>query len=200
MSSFKFSTTIILFFMALTSNAMFSDNDCIQSNFTSEIIHKADIFGLLERKLVISKDGCQIDISHEKFKYLKKSWTIDICRGPVHLKKTLGSVDVIKRIEMCDKSRDEFCKEYQTLKKIIQDDGLIFAQGEKENLSSDHGRVYCSFLVLNAYLNDGVVFNKNSDFTNHLFRTYSPDHPVEKSPSQTEAASSLDPNAAPEDF
>ena len=44
---------------------------------------------------------------------------------------------------------------------IIQDEGLIFADGARENLDADHGKVYCTFLLLSHYLNRGKSFRRD---------------------------------------
>jgi len=42
----------------------------------------------------------------------------------------------------------------------IADDGLIFAEGDRDNLSSQHGQTFCSYLLLKKYLNDSTVFSR----------------------------------------
>jgi hypothetical protein len=46
---------------------------------------------------------------------------------------------------------------------VIQDDGLIFAEGDRDNLNSAHGRTYCSYLLLKKYLNESVVFSRYTE-------------------------------------
>ena len=94
---------------------------------------------------------------------------IDVCRGPVHIKKGAGTVDVIKKRINCSQStKNEFCSEAKNLATIVQDDGLIFAKGIKEELESDHGKVFCSFLLLNKYLQDSVIFNNFDQYEDDL--------------------------------
>ena len=46
---------------------------------------------------------------------------------------------------------------------VIQDDGLIFAEGDRDNLSSDHGKTFCSYLLMKKYLNESVIFSRYTD-------------------------------------
>lgn len=143
----------------------FQDNECLNGSFDVEVIHKGQPFGLLPVKLKITKENCKLTIFHEKFKYIKKNWNIDVCREPVHIKKGVGAVEVIKKIAACDsKSTDSFCSEIHEIKTIIQDDGLIFAEGEKENIQTNHGKAYCGFLLLKSYLDRGIIFNRGQNY------------------------------------
>ena len=143
------------------------DQECINAIFESKISHEGWPWGLTKNHLTISKDKCLIVIRHEKLKFLKRKWAIDVCRGPVHIKYGVHSVDVLKRMMNCfgaAEENDEFCHKLNDLKKILQDDGLIFAKGEKEDLSSDHGKAYCSYLLIQTYLEDGIVLNRKKKY------------------------------------
>ncbi|MCY4524384.1 MAG: hypothetical protein OXB84_06570 [Halobacteriovoraceae bacterium] len=174
---------VTLFFLITFNSHAIEDKECIDSIFTTEINHKAWPFGLTENKLHISKDKCQIVINHEKLKFIKKRWAIDVCRGPVHIKSGRNSEDVIKKEQECfdPQTTNEFCQELALIRKIMQDDGLIYANGEKEDMESDHGRVYCSYRLLQVYLEDGVVLNRNKDYENILREsTFPPDKALEE--------------------
>ena len=149
---------------------MFSDADCFNSSYESIVEHKAMPFGLSKTILSISKNECLLTIAHEKLKFMKGHWTIDTCRGPVHIKKTGGAVEVLKRDQGCLEGTSPFCKELKKIETILQDDGLIFANGQKEDLSSEHGKVYCAFLLTKKYLRDGHIFDRGSDVQNVLFK------------------------------
>lgn len=100
---------------------------------------------------------------------MNSKWMIDVCRGPVHIKKGTGAVDVIKKAADCSQaSKDEFCSETKNLATTLQDDGLIFATGIKEQLESDHGKVFCSFLLLDKYLQDSIIFNSSDKYLDDL--------------------------------
>lgn len=169
MSLFKFSFIALTISLSQLSVASFTDMECIDSNYTTEVTHKGQPFGLTENILKISKERCVITIEHEKLKYMKNKWVIDVCRGPVHVKSDKGSIEVIKRKGVCKQnSKQEFCATLSSIESIIQDDGLIFADGEKEDLSSDHGKTYCAFLLSRKYLRDGKIFNKGETYSNIL--------------------------------
>jgi hypothetical protein len=46
---------------------------------------------------------------------------------------------------------------------VIQDDGLIFAEGDRDDLNSNHGKTYCTYLLLKKYLNDSVIFSRYTE-------------------------------------
>jgi hypothetical protein len=132
-----------------------------------KMIQKGPLFGLLKQEFVIDKKNCLIHVTHQK--YLPKEWFVDVCREPVHIKVTSATgVDVAKKEAECmnvDKTKNtsDYCSQYHDLMEVIQDDGLIFAEGDRDNLSSHHGKVYCSYLLLKKYLNESVVFSRYTD-------------------------------------
>ncbi|HAZ13976.1 MAG: hypothetical protein A2X86_17440 [Bdellovibrionales bacterium GWA2_49_15] len=142
----------------------FTDNECLDGAFMTKVAHKAFPFGLTETKLEIEKKDCRIVVRHEKLRYLAKQWDVDVCRGPIHIKYGATSVEVIKRQGPCKALDNEFCKMADELFKVLQDDGLIFAPGEKEDLAAAHGRVNCSYLLMKAYLEGATVFNRQETF------------------------------------
>ncbi len=165
-----FKSSLILLSLSFSYAVMgFSTNDCLKKNFSVQVDHKGFPFGLLEVKLGVEKSGCNITVNHQKFKYLNSGWTIDVCRGPVHIKKGTGAVDVIKKVNNCSEaSKDDFCSELKEISTTIQDDGLIFASGIKEDIESDHGQIYCSYLLLQRYLQDSIVFNSANEYESDL--------------------------------
>ena len=101
-------------------------------------------------------------------------------------------VDVAKKEVECinkDKSKDtsDFCSQYFDLMDVIQDDGLIFAEGDRDHLTTDHGKTYCSYLIMRKYLNDSVVFSRYTDV---------PDIFLDQKPVEPEPV--IVPKAAPE--
>jgi len=94
----KFKYILVLAFINLSNTSFaFEDNECLNGSFDVEVIHKGQPFGLLPVRLLIKKENCKLTVFHEKFKYIKKNWSIDVCREPVHLKKGVGAVEVIKK-------------------------------------------------------------------------------------------------------
>lgn len=161
MRLFKFSL-ILLLLPTLSMATVYSEAECLDANYETTISHKGFPFGLTQNKLEVTKERCVITIGHEKMKFIKDKWVIDVCREPVHMKKGVGAVEVIKREGICVAGgKDVFCGEYDRLKALIQDDGLIFAEGEKEDLGSDHGKVYCAFSLLQRYLAQGIVLSRH---------------------------------------
>lgn len=161
---FKFNFILFAILLSFNTNS-FDDNSCLASSFDTSVMHKGWPFGLTVTKLKVKKENCLIEVEHEKLKFIKKKWMIDICRGPVHIKKGMGAIEVIKKGQKCsNKKKDSFCFESDEMKIIIQDDGLIFAEGEKEDLNSDHGKIYCSYLLLKSYLNREIIFSRKRNY------------------------------------
>jgi hypothetical protein len=168
MAYIKFSFIIlILLTNSLFAQTRFSSKSCLDSSYKMKMTRKGPLFGLIEQEFVIDKKNCIIHITHRK--YLPKEWVIDVCREPVHIKVTSATgIDVAKKESDCikkDNSRDtsDFCSQYFSMMDVIQDDGLIFAQGDRDNLYSDHGRTYCSYLLLKKYLNESIIFSRYTD-------------------------------------
>lgn len=191
MRLFKFSLVVFTFLLS-TKIYSFSTNECLKKDFHVQVDHKGFPFGLLDVKLGIEKQGCVLTVSHQEYKYLNERWIIDVCRGPVHIKKGTNAIDVIKKTANCSStSKDEFCSEAKALATTLQDDGLIFATGIKEELESDHGKVFCSFLLLNKYFQDSVIFNKFDQYDDDLGSLKGAKHfETQSSPSSVSESSS----------
>jgi hypothetical protein len=126
------------------------------------INHQGKFFGLLSNELVIEKKKCVISVSYKNV--LTTKWDVDICREPVHIKLLAkGNQNVFKKPKNCDNSKQEYCNQAEELMSIIQDHGLIFAEGERETISSSHGKVYCISLLLDKYLNEGIIFSSYAE-------------------------------------
>ncbi len=168
----KFSFFFVSVLLALPAQALqrFSPKACLDANYTTKIAHRGPLFGLLPHELVIEKKNCLLKISYRR--YLPKEWTVDVCREPVHIKVASATgTDVAKKVEEClkpDKSRNtsDFCGQYFDLVDKIQDDGLIFAEGDRDSLSTPHGRTYCTYLLLERYLTDNILFSRYTDTAN----------------------------------
>lgn len=157
--------------LSTTASATFTDSACLKSSFDTKVSHKSFPLGFADTVLNVKKEGCVITIGHEKMKYMKKRWIIDVCRGPIHIKYGTGSIDVFKRLGDCKGSMaSDYCSHLSTIELLLQDDGLIFADGDKGNLEQDHGKIYCSYMLALSYLNKGLVFNREQDYSNVLIR------------------------------
>ena len=162
----KLRTIAVLFIFASPAQASFKNfnkQNCINTSFDIRISHDAYPLGLTQNIIQVKKENCEIFVSHEKLKFIKKNWLVDVCRHPIHIKKKGRSIDVVKRKTSCNKNsikKDNFCTEYFSIKDKLQDDGLIFAKGEKENLNTEHGKVYCAYSLLESYLAQGNVLSR----------------------------------------
>ncbi|MBT3584023.1 MAG: hypothetical protein HN509_03875 [Halobacteriovoraceae bacterium] len=163
MLSFKSKILCLLFLLPLIANGGgFSDGECLNANFKTAVEHKGKPFGMSKSQLNLQKEGCVVTLNHEAM-FMKKGWVLDVCRGPVHIKTQ--NDDVTKREAHCSVGgNSNFCGTLKKIQGILQDDGLIFASGEKEDLSSDHGKVYCAYILLNSYLGEGVVFSRHKQY------------------------------------
>ncbi len=190
---FRYSILVVLFISSTAFGQKFTSKQCLDAKFETSIKHEGKFFGLIKNNLKIEKSQCIVEI---KFKnILETKWLIDICREPIHIKVTSkGSQSVYKRSEKCEKSnKSDYCSFYIELYDTLQDYGLIFAEGERENLSTSHGQTYCTFLLLKRYLHDGYLFSKY-DLPKNLFvelgqtgsSTTLPVRPVPESPAVVE--------------
>lgn len=169
MACIKFSFVFLLLITSAFAQApmRFSPKSCLDASYKMKMVQKGPLFGLLKQEFVIDKKDCIVHISHKK--YLPKEWIIDVCREPVHIKVTSATgVDVAKKEKECinqDKTRDtsDFCSQFFDMMDVIQDDGLIFAEGDRDNLDSDHGKTFCTYLLLKKYLNESEIFSRYTD-------------------------------------
>lgn len=163
-SSLKFRKILLSLFSLLLISELsaFDRKNCLDAVYNTTISHNGQPFGLTENLINIEKEKCSFKISTEKLKFIKKTWEIDVCRGPVHIKEGSSSVTVHKRMADCQNMTepDTFCENYKMIDTAIQDYGLIFAKGEKEDLQSDHGKVYCASQLLDEYLKMGTVLSR----------------------------------------
>jgi len=145
----------------------FSSRDCLESSYVMKMVNQGPFFNLIRNEFVIDKKNCVLKFSHQK--YGSKEWIIDVCREPVHIKSiSMMGIEVAKKSGVCrfddsTKELNEFCVQYQELMDTIQDEGLIFASGDRDDLRTNHGRVYCSYLLLSKYLNQSVPFSRYTD-------------------------------------
>lgn len=164
MSCFKFNLILLaLSSFVLNSNAFaqkFNSKQCLDAKFNTSIKNEGKFFGLIKNDLTIKKSQCIINVTYKNI--LETNWLIDICREPIHIKVTSkGSQSVYKRIETCDQNKNQdYCTFWRELNETLQDYGLIFAAGERENLQSSHGQTYCTYLLIKRYLEDGYLFSK----------------------------------------
>jgi len=168
MAFIKFNFFLILIISYASAQTRFSPKSCLDSVYKMKMVHQGPLFGLLDQEFIINKKNCLIHLTHKK--YFPKEWFVDVCREPVHIKVTsaTGGVDVAKKEAQCqkfDKSQDtsDFCSQLYALMDVIQDDGLIFAEGDRDDLTSDHGKTFCTYLLLKKYLNESIIFSRYTE-------------------------------------
>lgn len=185
MAFIKFSFILVLTISSVFGQSRFSPKSCVDASYKMKMVQQGPLFGLFKQEFMIDKKDCLIHISHKK--YFPKEWFVDVCREPVHIKVSSATgVDVAKKEADCinvDKTREtsDFCSQYFDLMDVIQDDGLIFAEGDRDNLTSDHGKTYCSYLLLKRYLNDSIIFSRYTDVPD-IFLERTKDVPVGPKP------------------
>ncbi len=159
---------LVLLFSCLSAyaNQKFTSESCFKSDFDFKVEKKAKYFGLLKNKFQGSKSKCILQLKTKSL--METIWDIDICRTPIHLKKTeKGSQDVYKKPSRCTGSEKKgFCTQLTELFTVIQDEGLIFAEGERELLTTNHGKLYCFNLLLKKYLEKNVLFSNYESVPN----------------------------------
>ena len=158
----NFKIFCLLFLAALISHNLFAfeDSQCMRNNFSTKIEKGLDPFGLLKEELVIEKKKCDIFIELNKAKYIKNKWHIDICREPIHIKFGNSLQNVAKKsLIECSQGKDEYCEVLKEVKIVLEDNGLIYGEGIREDLNSQHGKVYCAYLLINQYLKNNIVFS-----------------------------------------
>lgn len=198
----KFKLTGILLSLScagfVSAMERFSPRECLESSFKTQLTQRGPLFGLLPHELTVEKNNCLVSVKYRR--YLPREWSIDVCREPVHIKVSSATgVDVAKKVEDCikpDKTRNnsDFCGQYFAVQDVMQDDGLIFAEGDRDSLSTPHGKIYCTYLLLDRYLGDGIVFSRYTDLPD-IFKKQEKKTVTEKNAS-TEAAPEVE--AAPQ--
>lgn len=163
----RFSLFVILIFSLNTfSQDKFTSKQCLDAKFETSIQQGKKFFGLINSNLDIRKEECILTV---KYKYImEKEWIVDICREPIHIKvSSTSSQEVFKRGSGCQvANQGDFCDAWNELSAVIQDYGLIYAIGKREELESSHGKTYCAFLLLSKYLSDGVLFSTYEEVPN----------------------------------
>ncbi len=151
--------------------SLFRSSDCINNDFEANVNRKGAVFGMLNYRFNISKDRCVIKLAYKDV--LKSDWTFDICREPVHLKvnQYLSEKVYIKSEDCNAGSKNTFCRKSKEFFELIEKEGLINAQGERDSLSTEHGKVYCVFKLLKKHLEDEVIFTIDSVSNPSLFET-----------------------------
>jgi hypothetical protein len=158
-----FSLISILFLSFSLKAQSFNTKSCLNHSFKESLEHSGKFFGYPKHLFSLEKKSCTITMTYKTI--FEKSWTVDVCREPIHIKqRDKGSLVVIKRKKSCAEAPgSEFCQETAQVLELLQDHGLIFASGVKEDLKTPLGKIYCSYLLLQQYLVEGNVFSLYKD-------------------------------------
>lgn len=163
MRSNPFKASLLVALWAISSHGMerFSPQACLEARYRSVLTHAGPLFGLFTRELVVDKHDCVLKVSHRR--WTTHAWVVDVCREPVHIKTTsMTGVTVAKKTVACgtpEAEETEFCKQYAAMMSAIQDDGLIFAEGDRDSLASPHGKTYCAYVLMERYLKDSLMLS-----------------------------------------
>jgi len=151
-------TTMILTLVAFEALPMFTSMECVSQSFSGSFAIEKGPFGLLPLKMNVKKNRCIIDIEYDVI--TNTHWIIDLCREPVHIKKNSWSGDgfQIRKNYPC-KDETTYCQQVDELLSNIENEALIYAKGERETLTTDHGKFFCTYLLLKNYLKEGKVFS-----------------------------------------
>ena len=133
---------------------------CLKEDFSVAISHAVFPLGYFFKELTLAKRQCEISINYKAYRWIKSGWLIDVCREPLHIKSGIKSFKIIKKDKACPDENSLYCREFQKIAILIEDDGLIFAKGEKENFSSEHGKLYCLYVLINKYLSGEEVLSR----------------------------------------
>lgn len=154
---------------------MWSINECLNSKFIVDLSTKESFLGLVKHRLTIKKSNCLIKVSIKSI--FKNSFDVDVCRKPIHIKQRSRNVVVLKKKNKCSEeikktsmkqriinymsgADKSFCESNIKIKNVIQDEGLIFARGEKENIQTDHGKINCVYTLLKGYLDKEKIYTR----------------------------------------
>lgn len=150
---------LLIFFPTSKVWPMFSTQDCVLSNYKDEVLLKKGLLSFIDHTVKIEKNRCLIKITHQRV--LTSTWNIDLCREPVHVKisKWWGDDFYLRKNYPCPATDLQFCQSVDELEDLLQNEALIYAEGERETLATPHGKFYCAQLLLKNYLIEGNVFS-----------------------------------------
>ena len=151
-------------------------DDCLNINFDIKVKHASLPFGLLPMSVNVKKQSCVIDLELVRYFIWTDKWKIDVCRDPIHLKKGSSLDEILKKTMNCNfQAKDNaFCQEVKEISELIEDNLLIYADGEKENLDTDHGKSYCSFELIKMYLDRNKIYSRYDGSVNKNEHKFDP--------------------------
>ena len=172
-----FSLCGISFIVFATSAMAFDDHACLMQDFSVSIKRPSKFLDFFTPTLTLTKSGCELTVE-QRWRWAK-TWVVDVCRGPIHIKFTQYRHAAWMKKESCfgQNKSDKFCSEYQKLMDLIQEEALLYAAGERDELQSDHGKTYCLYLLAQSYLGDGKLFSRHAAYNPPLSREQGPSVP-----------------------
>ncbi len=149
----------------------FTDQACLMQDFEVTITKSNNFLRFLMPTLTLKKAACELTVEQKRWRW-SKTWIIDVCRGPVHIKyQNFSNAAWMKKASCYGQEKsDRFCRGYQQVMNLVQEDGLIYAPGERDDLSSDHGKTYCLYLLAKNYLDEGKIFSRQASYNPALTR------------------------------
>ncbi|MDA8792728.1 hypothetical protein N9N67_05750 [Bacteriovoracaceae bacterium] len=142
---------------------------CLSSGFDEKINSKFGVFNMFSQYVFIKKTDCEVNISFHRF--LPSSYSVNYCKNLVHVKTNgfLGE-DIYYRKDMSCKLKPKrpFCRAIKDLFHQIESVGLTYAKGEKTDLKTAYGKIYCINKALRQYLFKGVILDQS--FSGKLFK------------------------------
>lgn len=130
------------------------------TEFSQSVEDGGLFFGQFKTKTFINKKKCEIQV-RKKLYFLERSWEIDVCREPIHIKEhAWWNLNVYKRSQICSNhSKTDYCLSLKRLLALMQDKVLVFSPGESEDSSSIYGKNHCAYELLKSYLEEGQIFS-----------------------------------------
>lgn len=152
---------LLISLVSINSYAMFSSDICVTGEFVAQTQRQGAFWGAFKREFKVSKSRCKVVIKHDDV--ISSEWEIDICKEPINLKveQYFTKKHYIKEEICTKKSKSTFCRKVYELSALINKEGLVLAEGERDSLETEHGKIYCLSLILEKYLMKGDVFSMN---------------------------------------
>ncbi len=150
---------------------MFTSSECTSANFSKQILLPAKYLGIFKREISLSKERCLLSLKFKSSFWFSK-WEVDLCRDPIHLRyeNFLGPELFRKNVSCIKGYSDQFCDSAAKLKEVIQNELLLFAEGERDQLSTSHGTSYCLNLLFASYLEKDFSFSMENPHEYDVFK------------------------------
>lgn len=137
------------------------NDECLKSSFEVKIEKKGALWGYFNHEINLKKDRCNLSLESKNL--LEEKWNVDICREPLHLKvfQYFSEKVYFQESECMDDSVETFCKKRYEILKLIEKEVLVNAEGERVNFSSEHGKAFCAYKLLESHLLNARIFSMN---------------------------------------